>query len=67
MSQSEPVTQTRSSFARRALGAAIFRIDVYEEVEHDRTATTQAAIVVGIVAIAAAIGGLSFGASGPSR
>jgi hypothetical protein len=64
MDNSEPAPQTRTSFGRRALGAATFKIDVYEEVEHDQTATGQAAIVVGIVALAAAIGGLALGPGG---
>ena len=64
MSNPEPAPQTRTSFGRRLLGAAFFKIDVYEEVEHDQTATGQAAIVVGIVALAAAIGGLRMGPGG---
>ncbi len=64
MSNPEPAPQTRTSFGRRLLGAAFLKIDVYEEVEHDQTATGQAAIVVGIVALAAAIGGLRMGPGG---
>lgn len=47
----------------RMKGAATLDIDTYEAVEHDSTATSQAAIVVGIVAIAQAIGasGQGFG------
>lgn len=57
----ESVPQTRSSFLQRLIGAATFRIPVYEEVEHDTTATGQAAGVVGLVALAAAIGGAGGG------
>lgn len=44
------------SFSERMMGAATFNTSVYEEVEHDTTATGQAALVVALVAIAAAIG-----------
>ncbi len=57
----ESVPRTRSSFLQRLIGAATFRISVYEEVEHDNTATGQAAAVVGLVAVAAAIGGAAGG------
>ncbi len=60
MQQPEP-PRRRSSFLRRALGAATFRIAAYEEVEHDRDATVQAAGVVGLVAAAAAISNLNAG------
>ncbi|HEX7048973.1 MAG TPA: YIP1 family protein [Longimicrobiales bacterium] len=46
------------------MGAALLRPAVYEEVEADRDATGQAALVVGIVAVAAAIGGTSAGGPG---
>jgi len=49
------------SFSERMIGAAKLDISVYEEVEHDPTATSQAGIVVGIVAIASAIGGIGGG------
>jgi hypothetical protein len=49
------------SFTERMLGAALLRGDVYDEVEADATATPQAAGVVVIVAIAAAIGGARVG------
>lgn len=48
----------------RMMDAALVRIDLYEEVEHDLDATGQAAIVVGIVAVASAIGGVDVGAVG---
>lgn len=48
----------------RMMGAAMLHIDVYEEVEADSTATSQAAGVVAIVAICSAIGGISGGAEG---
>jgi len=45
-------------------GAALLKIDVYEEVEADTSATAQAAIVVGIAGLAAAIGGAEGGPGG---
>ena len=64
MEQTEQTAPARSSFLQRAFGAATFRIPIYEEVEHDRSATGQAAGVVGIVALAAAVGGLQLGFGG---
>lgn len=55
--QIEGVTEARHGFFPRLIGAAIFDVDTYEEVEADQTATPQAALVVGLVAVAAAIGG----------
>lgn len=52
------------SMTERMQGAALLKIDVYEEVEHDTTATPQAAGVVGIVAVASAIGALNMGLGG---
>jgi hypothetical protein len=52
------------SFTNRLIGAARLEIDVYDEVEHDTQATTQAAGVVALVAAASAIGGLQHGAQG---
>ena len=43
------------SMTDRMIGAATLDIATYEEVEHDTSATTQAAIVVGIVAVCAAV------------
>ena len=54
----------KRSLVERMRGAALLEVPVYEEVEHDTTATPQAAVVVGIVAVAAAIGGLSTGGRG---
>lgn len=59
-----PVTPTPTRFARRLVGAATFNVPIYEEVEHDRTATKQAAGVVGLVAVSAAVGGVFEGPSG---
>lgn len=53
-----------SSFGERMLGAATLSVPVYEEVEHDRTATRQAAGAVAIVAVAGAIGSFSLGGAG---
>jgi hypothetical protein len=52
------------SLIQRMIGAALLDVEVYEEVEHDTTATSQAAVVVAIVAVAAAIGGVDAGSSG---
>ncbi len=49
------------------IGAAMLDVSVYEEVEHDQTATTQAAIVVGIVAVCGAIGSWGPAARGSSE
>lgn len=48
----------------RMIGAAKLDVAVYEEVEADGTATSQAAGVVAIVAICSAIGGIGSGAEG---
>lgn len=50
------------SLAERMMGAALLQVDVYEEVEADADATKQAALVVGLVALAAAAGGARAGA-----
>lgn len=55
------VTGRRRGLVARAIGAALLNIDVYEEVEADRSATGQAGIVVAAVSIAMAIGGASQG------
>ncbi|HEX9106275.1 MAG TPA: Yip1 family protein [Longimicrobiales bacterium] len=54
----------RQSMLERMRGAALLDIPTYEEVEHDTTATGQAALVVGIVAIATAIAQVRAGAPG---
>lgn len=54
-------TAARRAFGERLLGAARLNIDVYEEVEADTTATGQAALVVCLVAVAAAIGSANAG------
>ena len=54
----------RRSVADRMRGAAMLEIATYEEVEHDKDATGQAAVVVIIVAICTAIGAVWRG--GPS-
>ena len=51
-------TMQQSSFIGRMIGAALLDRDIYEEVEHDRGATAQAAIVIVAGAIAAGIAGL---------
>jgi hypothetical protein len=57
-------TMTGRSFVDRMKGAALLDVNTYEEVEADHTATTQAAGVVAIVAVAQAIGGAGAGAQG---
>lgn len=52
------------SLVQRMIGAAMLDTSVYEEVEADRGATSQAAIVVAIVAICAAIGSWGGGGRG---
>ncbi len=54
----------KRSLIERMIGAALLKVDVYEEVERDTTATSQAAIVVGVVAVASAVGGVQLGATG---
>lgn len=49
---------TQHSFGERLTGAMRLNTAVYEEVEADTGATGQAALVVGLVAIASAIGGV---------
>ncbi len=51
-----------ASFTERMIGAARLSVPIYEEVEHDRSATGQAAGVVALVALASAIG--SYGVGG---
>ncbi len=58
------MTDQKKSFVERMIGAATLDIGTYEEVEHDLDATAQAAYVVAIVAVCAAIGGASHGTGG---
>jgi hypothetical protein len=53
-------TPTRS-IVDRMKGAAMLDVATYEEVEADTTATGQAAVVVGIVAVCSAIGAIGRG------
>ncbi|MBV9110755.1 MAG: hypothetical protein JO306_15190, partial [Gemmatimonadetes bacterium] len=57
------IPRTRS-LIERMIGAAMLDTSVYEEVEADRSATGQAAIVVTIVAVCAAIGNYAHGGNG---
>ncbi len=54
----------RGSLLARMRGAALLDIPTYEEVEADRTATVQAALVVGLVAVATAVAQARAGMSG---
>ena len=56
MHQGEP---TKSSLLERLVGAARLRSAIYEEVEHDRDATMQAAGVVVLTSLAAGVGAIS--------
>jgi len=57
-------TGVRRSLTERMQGAARLDIATYEEVEADTTATSQAAAVVAISAVAQAIGGVGDGTTG---
>lgn len=48
----------------RMIGAARLSVETYEEVEHDRSATPQALLVVIAVAIATGVGGVLSGGTG---
>ncbi len=60
----ETTTLGGRSIVQRMKGAALLNTATYEEVEADTTATTQAAIVVAIVALCSAIGALDDGGRG---
>jgi hypothetical protein len=55
---------TGRSITDRMRGAALLDVPTYEEVEHDETATGQAAVVVALYAVAAAIGNVGHGGRG---
>jgi hypothetical protein len=55
---------TRRSIVDRMRGAALFDVATYEEVEADTSATGQAAVVVALAAVAAAIGNAFRGGPG---
>jgi hypothetical protein len=57
-------TLPRRTWIERMKGAARLDVDTYEEVEADHTATSQAAGVVTLVAVAQAIGGAGEGGFG---
>jgi hypothetical protein len=57
-------TVADGSLVRRMQGAAMLKVEVYEEVEADSSATTQAGTVVAIVAVAQAIGASGAGLMG---
>lgn len=54
----------RRGMIDRMIGAALLDVGTYEEVEADTNATTQAAMVVAITAVAAAIGQFALGPVG---
>lgn len=53
-----------ASLVERMKGAAFLNVDTYEDVEHDQSATAQAAAIVAGVAVARAIGASGAGALG---
>jgi hypothetical protein len=54
----------KRSLVERMIAAAKLDVQLYEEVEADADATSQAALVVGLAAVASAIGGAGGGAAG---
>jgi hypothetical protein len=54
----------RRSLMDRAIGAARLDVATYEEVEADRDATSQAAVVVAVAAVCSAIGSIGSGTTG---
>jgi len=56
-------TMAQGDLVGRMIGAAMFNIQTYEEVEADTSATGQAAAVVAIVAVASGIGAAGQGLS----
>jgi hypothetical protein len=56
--------QTGNIIVDRSIGVVKLDVPTYEAIEHDPSATRQAAIVVGVVALAGAIGGLGDGFGG---
>jgi Yip1 domain len=57
-------TAASGSIIERMMGVARLDVATYESIEHDTNATTQAAIVVVLAAIASGIGALGDGATG---
>ena len=55
---------TTRSFTERMVAAARLDVSLYNEVEHDPSATAQAAGVVALAAVASAVGGLGGPSSG---
>src|SRR6516162_4853385 len=53
-----------TTFPRRLLGASVLDVDTYEEIEADRSATAQAAVVVLAASLAGGIGSAGFAATG---
>ncbi|MEJ7837223.1 MAG: YIP1 family protein [Thermomicrobiales bacterium] len=56
--------QTGNVIVDRSIGVIKLDVPTYETIEHDPVATKQAAIVVGVVAVAGGIGGLGEGVAG---
>jgi hypothetical protein len=59
-----PFGAASSSLVDRMRGAALLDVATYESVEHDTSATGQAAVVVALAAVAAAIGSIFRGGPG---
>ncbi len=60
----ESTGHAQRSIVDRMKGAAMLNVATYEEVEHDNSATGQAAVVVVIVAVCSAIGAIWRGGPG---
>ena len=60
----EPVPQARTSFVHRLVGAATLHVPTYEEIEHDKDATLQAALVILLVGLSSGFGTRHFDVSG---
>ena len=58
---------SRGSLVERMMGAALLSIGTFEDVEHDESATGQAALVVVMVAVAGGIGAWHYGLFGSLR
>ncbi len=61
MDDYQQIGGTRRNFTDRMFAAARLDSSLYNEVEHDHAATGQAAGVVGMVAVASALGGIGGG------
>lgn len=63
MEATQPEARQSRSLLERMIAAAKLEVDLYEEVEADESATSQAALVVGLAAVASGIGAAGEGAA----